>query len=212
VRENGPTLPNLPSYPDRVPGSTPRWPAENRHNRSTSHVNPATLAASLGVNVALLIGLVIVLVLGHFGLLSPGGSSSGPSTSAPAAALSPTAVSSPTPTTGSLQVSPSSVTLGCDNGQQTQVVVLVNTGTAPVQWQVTFSLPANSAGVEVDPNQGTMRPGTSIAIQIRNRTRDSGSQGVATQQGAIQFNPVNSATPGAGPSPSVTYTAMGCNG
>jgi hypothetical protein len=183
---------------------------ENRYNRSTNYVSPATLAASLGVNVALLIGLVIVLVLGHLGLLSPGGSSSGPSTPAPAVAVSPTAVSSPTPATGWLQVSPSSVTLGCDNGQQTQFVVLKNTATAPVQWQATLSLPENSAGVDVGPNNGTIRPGTSMPIQIHNRTRANGSQGLATQQGSIQFNLVNSDTPGAGPSPSVSYTAMGC--
>ena len=107
-------------------------------------------------------------------------------------------------------MSPSSVALGCDNGQQTQNVVLDNTGTAPVQWKATYSFPANMAGVEVGPNQGTLRPGTSMPIQIHNRTRASSPQGVAGEQGTIQFSPVNANTPGVGPSPSLSYTTVGC--
>jgi hypothetical protein len=208
VRDNGPTLPNLPSYPDGVPGSTPRWPTVNRQNR---YVNPVLLAASLGLNVALFIGLVSVLILGRSGLLSSGGSPSSP-TPVVSGLASPTAASSPTSALGWLQVSPSSITLGCDNGQQTQLVILKNMGTAPVQWQATFSPQANSDSVDVSPNQGTLRPGTGVSIQIRNRTRASDQQGGADQQGTIQFNPVNSNTPGVGASPSLSYTVVGCSG
>jgi hypothetical protein len=210
VRENGPTLPNLPSYPNEVLGSTPRWLMDNRRNRSTNNTNPLVLAASLGVNVALLVGLVSVLVLGHLGLLSSGGSAAGPPSPVPVLP-SPTTVSSPTPTSSWLQVSPSNVTLGCDNGQQTQFVVLQNTGTTPVQWKATLSLLNNQVVVDVGPNQGTLKSGTGVVLQIHNRTRDNGQQG-GTQQGSIQFNPVNSSTPSVGSLPSLSYTAMVCSG
>jgi len=186
----------------------PRWSTGNRQNR---YVNPVLLAASLGLNVALFIGLVSVLILGHAGLLSVGGSPSSP-TPVVSGLASPTAASSPTSALGWLQVNPSSITLGCDNGQQTQIVALANTGTAPVQWQATFSPQVSGGSLDVSPNQGTLRPGTSVSIQIRNRTHASDQQGGADQQGTIQFDPVNSNTPGVGASPSLSYTMASCTG
>jgi hypothetical protein len=97
--------------------------------------------------------------------------------------------------------------LSCNNGQQTQFVVLKNTGAEPVQWQAIFSEPADQVGVSVTPNQGTLNAGTSMPLQIQNQTYAHGPQGAAGQQGTIEFNPE---TVGAGPSPNITYTTMGC--
>jgi hypothetical protein len=100
------------------------------------------------------------------------------------------------------------VQLGCNGNQQTQFVVLKNTGPAPVQWRVSFSLPPNQAGINVNPNQGTLNSGSDMPIQIQNQTHATGPQGVPSQQGTIAFNP---STPDAGPSPNVAYSTVGCN-
>jgi hypothetical protein len=106
-----------------------------------------------------------------------------------------------------LQVNPISLQLGCNGNQQTQFVLLANTGPEPVQWQVTFSLPANQAGINVGPNQGMLNPGSNMPIQIQNQTHAGGPQGVPSQQGAIEFTP---STPDAGSSATVMYTTVGC--
>jgi hypothetical protein len=174
------------------------------------------LGASLILNVVLLIGLVSVLVLGRGAAFSQGNSPGGSSPPLPTASLfstaspragSPTALSSPTTATGWLQVTPTSVQLGCNGNGQTQFVVLKNIGPAPVQWQVSFSLPTNQAGINVSPNQGTLTSGSSMPIQIQNQTHATGPQGVPGQQGTIAFNP---STPDAGPSPSLAYGTVGC--
>jgi hypothetical protein len=207
MQGDGPTLPNLPtdvSGATRESGGAPAWPVANRHNQSPSarYVNPTVLGFSLGANVALLIGLLGLLLLARAGIFSPARPSPTLSASAPALS-SPTPASSTTPTSGWLQVLPASVHLGCDNGQQTQFVVLENTGPEQVQWQANFSGSgsADQAGVEVSPNQGTLDAGTSMPIQLHNRTHGADSQGT------ISFDPD---TPDAGPSPSLTYTAAGC--
>jgi hypothetical protein len=117
------------------------------------------------------------------------------------------ATPTPAPDNGWLQVTPTNLQLSCNNGQQTQFIVLKNTGTESVQWQVIFSLPADQAGVSVTPNQGTLNAGTSMPLQIQNQTYAHGPQGVAGQQGTIEFNPE---VAGAGPSPSIAYTTVGC--
>jgi hypothetical protein len=216
VQEDGPFTPNLDNYfpPDREePGGTPTWPLHTERSRYSSTANPSLLllGASLGLNAALLIALLSVLILGHTNLFASAGSppgSSGPLSTASAAnsiLSTPTAGSTTTPATGWLQVSPTSIQLGCDNGQQDQVVVLHNTGTDQVQWQAVFSTAGNTSGVQVGPNQGSLDPGTSMSIQIHNGTHSNGSQ--RGQQGTIQFSPT---TPDAGPGPILSYTTVGC--
>ena len=222
MREDGPTLPNMRSYATGAsgegeePGGSPTWPIDRGHNHpsSTNYLIPLMLGASLVLNVVLLIGLLSVLVLGRSGLFSQGGSSAGSSSPVPTGSSasprvsSPTGVSSPTAASGWLQVSTTSVQLGCDIGQQTEFVVLKNTGTTPVHWQATFSVPVDQAGVNISPNQGTLNPSTNMPLQIQNQMHAHGPQGGAGQQGSIEFT---SDTPGAGLSPSLTYTTVGCN-
>jgi hypothetical protein len=76
-----------------------------------------------------------------------------------------------------------------------------------VQWQVTFSLPANQAGVNVNPSQGTVNPGSGMPVQIQNQTQTHGLQGITGQKGSILFNPT---TPDAGPAANLAYTTAGC--
>jgi hypothetical protein len=217
VQEDGPFTPNLDNYfsPEREEsGGTPTWPLHSERNRSWSSgtsPNLLLLGASLGLNAALLIALLSVLILGHTNLFAAIGSPAGFSGSSATASAanstlsSPTAGATTTSTVGWLQVSPTSVQLGCDNGQQDQVVVLQNSGADQVQWQATFSTPGNAGGVEVGPNQGTLRPGSSMPVQIHMRTKSNDSQG--GQQGTIQFSPT---TPDAGPGPILSYTTAGC--
>jgi hypothetical protein len=214
VQEDRPFTPNLDNYfpPDREEsGGTPTWPLDTARNRSSSSAanpNLLLLGASLGLNAALLIALLSVLILGHTNLFASAGPPAGTlSTGSTTNSIlsSPTIGSTTTPAAGWLQISPTSVQLGCDNGQENQVVVLRNTGTDQVQWQVIFSTAGNTSGVEVGPNQGSLAPGTSTPIQIHNRTHSNGSQG--GQQGTIQFSPTIS---DAGPGPILSYTTVGC--
>ena len=99
-------------------------------------------------------------------------------------------------------MTPSSVQLRCgEGGQQTQVVVLKNTGPQTVDWQVAFSLPADQAGVMVYPQQGELAAGDTVLVQLQNTTQSTG------QQGAVDFAP---ASPEAGPPASLSYTTTGC--
>jgi hypothetical protein len=168
------------------------------------------LATSLGVNVVLLVVLLGVLVLDRGGFSQsnvPAGSSS--SLSRVTNSGSKAGIDTPTaaPVNGWLQVTPTNLQLSCNNGQQTQFVVLKNTGTEQIQWQAIFSEPAAQVGVNVTPNQGTLNPGASVPLQIQNQTYSHGPQGVAGQQGTIELN---SETVGAGPSPDITYATVGC--
>ncbi|MGO8951094.1 MAG: BACON domain-containing protein [Ktedonobacterales bacterium] len=190
-----------------------------RDRRPSGYVQTPTLllGASLGANMVLLVGLVSLLLLGHSGFFSPGTSSasSPPGVSTPSQALrSPTSTPSPTPTatpapvSGWLQVMPASVHLGCNNGQQMQFVVLINNGSAAVQWQVNNAAPANQPALNISPNQGTLNAGTSIALQVQNQTHANGPQGVPSQQGVIDFVVE---TPDAGVPPRLSYTTVGCH-
>jgi hypothetical protein len=194
------------------PGTSSTWPTGRRLKRpSTAQKKaPLLLGASLAVNVLLLVVLLSVLVLdrGSFSQSNvPAGSSS--SSSRVTNGSSKAAIGTPTaaPANGWLQVTPTNLQLTCNNGQQTQFVVLKNSGTEPVQWQVIFSEPANQVGVNVTPNQGTLNAGASMPLQIQNQTYAHGPQGVVGQQGTIELNPE---TVGAGPSPDITYTTVGC--
>jgi hypothetical protein len=169
-------------------------------------VRTTVLGISLGANVLLLIGLVGVLVLSHMGPFAPSGS---PGASTPGVALSTaTATSSPTPQAGWLQVVPSSVQLSCAEGQRTQVVVLENTGPQQVAWRAVVAGSADQTGVTVTPNRGELGVGASRAIQLQIITHASDSQTAASQQGVVTFAPTSAA---AGPSPSLSYTIVGCS-
>jgi hypothetical protein len=147
-----------------------------------------------------------------------GSSTRGSALSSPSATSN--ATPSPSATTASLQVAPSSVQLGCVSGQRTQYVTLQNTGSAKVNWQATFSVSAQQAGVTVSPLRGQLAAGGSIPIQLQNTTRSNGSQGASGRQGVITFAPAASddnqnatpgATPAAGSSASLSYTTVGCH-
>src|SRR5262245_59952172 len=139
MRNDGPTLPKLGGYapsaisdpdPD-VSHETPTWPpaGERPGGAFASYRSPdgcvraSLLRASLGANVVLLIGALSLLLLNQTGAFASGGST-GPSTpgailSTATALPSPTAISSVTSLSGWLQVTPTSVQLGCDGDQRT---------------------------------------------------------------------------------------------
>jgi hypothetical protein len=227
VNRDDPTLPSLrfleSGEPEALSGKTvsepSTWPQAAEPNRPPrGYVQSPTLllGASLGANMALLVALFSVLLLGHSGFFSPGNSSASfpPRVSTPSLALrSPSPTSSPIttaihpPVSGWLQAMPSSVQLGCNNGQQLQFVVLINNGPAPVQWQVNLSAPGNQAPLNISPSQGTLNAGSSMVLQLQNQTHANGPQGVPSQQGVIDLV-VD--TPDAGLSPRLSYTAIGC--
>ncbi len=211
-----PTVPNLRTDEAEHPEGTPRWPVASRRARDTSTgampTSGLVLVTSLLANVVLL-ALVAVLsftLLVRSGYFAPPSSSAQPSeanvTSTPARAIpSPTPQTVPSPTTdaavvGGLHVSPTTVNLGCGPGQQMQFVVLVNEGSEQVQWQADFSVPRDQAGIDITPDRGQLQAGTSVAIQLHNKSHDG-------QQGVIQFD---STAQGAGTPASLTYTTTAC--
>ena len=223
-RADRPTVPNQRPYGygadanagEREFGGPSTWPvggggsgADAHMRRSAGDLLPLALGASLGVNVALLLGLVGVLFLARAGAFSPSPSSAAQSTPPGSATSVALGTPTPTPTTplsasgGWLRVAPSSVQVGCTGDQQTQYVVLMNSGPQDVQWQAVFVNPTDQAqaGVEVGPNQGTLHAGASVVLQIHTRNPST------TQQGVIRFEPDASA---AGTPPSLTYTAASC--
>lgn len=207
MRDDGPTVPNLRQY-ERYDqgerGGIPPWPetdarAQRTSRRGRSAVLGVSLALSLGANVALLIALLVLLALSRAGYFSPLGSST-PSTT-PSASGNATPAPSPTASSGWLQVAPAEAHVGCDNGQQTQYVVLVNSGSEDIEWQAQFSIPSDQAAVVVSPRQGVIRAGTSLILKIQIRTR------IGAQTGEIRFN---SDTSAAGSPPTLTYTTVNC--
>ena len=219
MRSDDPTVPNLGWYAPGAAsdpgaaGERPTWPTGGERPSRTlgparppsGYVSALVFGVSLGANVVLLLCLLGLLLLSHAGVFAPGGSAGSP---APGAALSsPTATSSPTPLSGWLRVTPSSVQLGCDAGQRTQFVVLENTGPQKVSWQAVVAGPADQAGVAISPDHGDLDAGASLPLQIQNITHSSGSQGVSSEQGVIRFAP---AAAEAGAPPSLSYTTVGC--
>jgi hypothetical protein len=236
VRHDGPTIPNLSRQEPRAPaeataGAQTRnekliWPGGNgRRQRPIEiretpggYVSALAFGISLGANIVLFVALVGLLLFAQAGAFSSGGAF-GPSTRS-SALSNPTATSDATPspsaTAASLQIAPSSVQLGCVSGQRTQYVTLQNTGSAKVNWQATFSVPAQQAGVTVSPLRGQLAAGGSIPIQLQNTTRSNGSQGSSGRQGVITFTPTASednqdAGADAGSSAKLSYTTVGCH-
>jgi Viral BACON domain len=209
VQDDGPNFPRYDA-PGRTPGGMPIWPeADARHQRSSGGVaRPTALAAilavSIGANVALIAALLSVVLLARAGFFSPSPQTGAGITATNSAQSSPSPSLSATATAGWLQVAPTSVQLGCDSGQQVQYVTLANTGTESVRWRVDLSVDSDQAGVSISPTRGTLRPGTSIAVQIQNRSQGDG------QQGVIRFTPADSNAPAVGASPSLSYTTLGC--
>jgi hypothetical protein len=229
MRSDGPTVPNL-GWHDAGAGAAPGAPSEREaHTWPTGderpqqgvrgpdrwphgYVSALALGASLCANVVLLLALLALLallLLGHVGL----GAASGPVGSAAAgtALSSPTtAAASPTPLSGWLKVTPSSVQVGCTDAQKTQFVVLENTGPQRVQWQATVAGAVGQAGqvgVALSPDHGDLDAGASLPIQVQNTTHASGSQGSTSQQGVIHFAATSA---DAGAAPGLSYTAVGC--
>lgn len=213
MQDDGPTMPNLPPYegedaPGRAPAGMPIWPEAGAGPRRSfpwrvpSPVLVAGLEVSLGINISLIMILLTVFLLARAGYFAPS-TSSAQSTSPASTTSAVVSVTSAAASSGGwLQVAPTSVQVGCDGGQQTQVVVLENIGSQDVQWQAVFLVSADQAGVEVSPMQGNLRAGTSTALQIHSTSQSSG------QQGIIHFE---ADTSDAGAPPSLSYTSAGCS-
>lgn len=212
MQTDGPTLSNLPQVEPGAAESPPTWPEppEGRQ-RAFGHDRPTVrdpyimiLGVSFFANVVLIIALISVLFATHTGFFASGSPS--PGVSAPASALSSptaTAASSPTSSSGGwLQITPSSVHLGCNGDQQTQTVMLTNSGPRRVGWQADLPGSGDQAPVSVNPNQGELHAGATVAIQIQINTSSTGSQGI------IRFDPANT---DAGAPPTLSYTADSCN-
>jgi hypothetical protein len=197
-----PTPPDVPQVTRAVPGAPPLWPVPGAGDQRSQPALPGALgclgATALGGCVVLLFGVGVLL--GHAGVF--------PLLRPPAHTVTGGSVPSPTPSAtpvaGWLQVTPTSVQVGCGQEQQTQFVVLANRGPQPVQWQASFSVPTDQAGIEVSPHEGTLDSGASTEIQLQLHRQD---QSAGQQQGVMRFVPE---TPEAGPSPSVSYTIVGC--
>ena len=189
----------MPAWPEMNPGADAR-----RQRYSAGGARPTTLAAilavSIGANVALIAALLAIVLLARAGYFAPspqtgtGAGVSATSTASATPAPSPSA-------TGGLLVAPTSVRLGCDSGQQSQYVVLVNSGSDSVDWEVEVSGGSDQAGVSISPRHGTLRPGTSIVIRLQNTSQNDGRQGVLT---------FNSDAQTAGALPTLSYTTEGC--
>ncbi|MGE5333503.1 MAG: hypothetical protein ACM3N4_02285, partial [Nitrososphaerota archaeon] len=177
------------------------YPAADRHPMLR-----LLLGVSLGANGVLLVGILSVFLLAQAGAFAPrpqGSATSG----TPLGSPTTTAVSSPPSGADWLTVAPTSVSLGCNGGQETQMVVLANTGPQAVRWQADLVTSTGQAGIAVDPNNGELAAGTSLTIKLHNTTH-GGGQGTGGQHGVIRFTPEN---PAAGAPPSLNYTTVGCH-
>ena len=231
MREDGPpTLPSIPlaSADGEEPGRTPTWPIDRGHSypSPTNHLMPLMLGASLVLNAVLLIGLLSVLVFGRSGLFSQGAVGSGsPSpissgSTADAGLSSPTTAANPTPTSciqsywlrrlvaGNAHqraLHQRALRLQWESADPVCGVGEYRTRACAVAGNVFVA--CESGRVNIGPNQGVLNAGSNMPIQIQNQTHANGPQGVPSQQGTIAFTP---ATPGAGSSPTVMYTTVGC--
>jgi hypothetical protein len=224
MRSDGPTIPLLGWYDAGVDAAsgepreseTPTWPtggarplrrARGPDHARTGYGSALVLGVSLGANAVLFLGLLGLFLLGRLGMVAAGGP---PGSHVVGAALSsPTGAASPTPVSGWLRVTPSSVQLGCTGSQRTQYVVVQNTGPQHVQWQATVAggVDQAQAGVALSPDHGDLDAGASLPVQVQNRTHASSSQRGASQHGVIRFAATSAE---AGLAPSLNYTAMDC--
>ena len=204
---DAPTLPNLrrtrsgagpepaPAWP--LPSQRVQQPQPPRHDsRPHGWLNAMALGASLILLLSLFGFLVLPSLTGHAGIFSSGKSAAQSSLGS----ATPTATRDTT--AGWLLVAPTSVSFGCADHQRTQNIVLENRGSQQVHWQADFAATANQAAVALSPGNGDLGPGESTVIQLQSTTSSTGLQGI------IRFTPSD---PVAGPSASLSFTAVGCN-
>jgi hypothetical protein len=163
------------------------------------------------------IGVVVISLLGglllnQLGVFTPRGATGSPgptgALSGPTALPSTSATTSPSALLAGLQVTPSSVRLGCDGDERTQEVVLVNAGPAVVEWQAVVDTAADRAGIAIKPNQGDLDAGESVSVQLVNTTQSSDSGGSSHREGVIRFVP---ASADAGAPVSLSYRLDRCH-
>ncbi len=219
MQDDEPTLPPRIRYepvdapdPDAF-SEAPTWPPAGERLLPPRRPDRSPLLwLSLGAIGVVVIGLLGGLLLNQLGVFTPRGatSSPGPSSalSSPTALPSTTATTSPGLLAGGLQVTPSSVRLGCDGDERTLEVVLVNAGPADVEWQAVVDTAADRAGIAITPNQGDLDAGESVSVQLENTTQSSDSGGSSHQEGVIRFVP---ASADAGEVASLSYRLDRCH-
>lgn len=206
---NEPTIPNLRVYDQDESGAAPNWPLVERRlpppPPSTGiDFRTMLLGISVGANVVLLIGLVGVLVFAHAGVFAPS-SSTPPASASTQNAKSTTqlpSVPSPTTVTDWLQVDPTSVQLGCGDGQQTQSVVLSNRGSQELEWQADIPAGTDQPSIDLSPDHGQLDAGASVTVEIQRQHHSDGQQGLIHIEVAPQA---------AGSPTSLRYTVEGCD-
>ena len=219
MQNNEPTPPQPIGYePDAVtdPGTyseAPTWPpAAERSPRPLAPERSALLWVSIGATGVALSGLLAVLLLNQLGVFALRGASGpvGPNTalSSPTATSAPTATTSTLPLASPLQVTPGNVRLGCDGGEQVQVIVLANSGPKDLEWQVLVDGSRDQAGIAITPNLGSLAAGDSVSVQLANTTQSSTSQDGGHREGVIQFEPTTTA---AGSPASLSYRLDFCH-
>jgi hypothetical protein len=201
VQNDEPTLPDLRRA---MPGAPPTWPVPDAGGQQPRMPQRLTIGClggmALGISAVVLVG--VGALLSHLGFFAFDRSvpPSTPGVSGPSAGPSPTTVAA------WLQITPTSIQLGCGDGQQSLTVTLVNRGPQSVQWQASLSVPPDQAGIAVSPQAGELASGASAAIQLQLHHQD---QGAGNQQGVIRFAPMSTE---AGPAPSLSYSlGGGCN-
>jgi hypothetical protein len=218
MQNDEPTLPPHIDYPPdattdpRTFGEAPTWPpAAERSLRPRVPDGSPLLWLSLGATGAVLIGLVGLLLLNQLGMFAsrgaPGASVPQRTPGTPTSTPLSTATASVLAVSNWLQVTPSSVRLRCDGDQQTQVVVLANTGPQAVQWQAVVEVSADQARIAITPAQGNLAAGATVSVQLENITQSS-SQGGSDSEGVIRFV---STTATAGSPPALSYRLDNCS-
>ena len=213
MQDEEPTLPPSIGYgPDdatdpNIFSEAPTWPPVGERPLPPRRPDRSPLLwLSLGAIGVVVISLLGGLLLNQLGVFAPRGATSSPG---PTTALSsPTGATSPGPLAGGLQVTPSSVRLGCDGDERTQEVVLVNSGPADVEWQAVVDTAADRAGIAITPNQGNLDAGESVSVQLENTTQSSDSEGSSHREGVIRLVP---ASADAGASASLSYRLDLCH-
>lgn len=162
--------------------------------------------ALLAVAVALFSTLLIISTLnshGFFAGLNPNtrGASSVLVHPSPTATATPTPTAIPTPTAPPnwLQVSVTSVTLGCRKSDKSAKVTLTNIGPSAVEWSAHASQMYGVNEVAVSPTSGKLDAGHSVTITISNMFS------FVSREGAVTMS-----APGAGEPATVTFSAAGC--
>jgi hypothetical protein len=196
VQNDEPTLPPRIRYepvdatdPNAF-SEAPTWPPAGERPLPPLRPDRSPLLwLSLGAIGVVVISLLGGLLLNQLGVFTPRGATGSPGPTS--AHSSPTATTSPGPLAGGLQVTPSSVRLGCDGDERTQEVVLVNAGPADVEWQAVVATAADRAGIAITPNQGDLDAGDNLSVQLENTTQSSDSEGSSHREGVIRFVPAS---------------------